>query len=51
MNAMKHTLIATSIIAPWVIGLIAVARVAGRNVFTRTDIRSQADRMRAFGAR
>jgi hypothetical protein len=48
---MKHTLIATSIIAPWVIGLIVVGRIAGWDILTRTDIRSQADRMRAFGAR
>jgi hypothetical protein len=51
MNAMKHALIAVSIVAPWVIGLLAVGRYAGWNVFTRVDVRTQADRMRAFGAR
>ena len=48
---MKHTLIAASIIAPWIVGLIVVGRISGWDIFTRTDIRSQADRMRAFGAR
>jgi hypothetical protein len=48
---MKHALIATSIVAPWVIALLAVGRIAGWGILTRTDIRSQADRMRAFGAR
>jgi len=48
---MKHALIATSIVAPWVIGLLVVARIAGWDILTHTDIRSQADRMRAFGAR
>ena len=51
MQRMKHALIATCIVAPWVIGLLAVARIAGWDILTRTDIRSQADRMHAFGAR
>jgi hypothetical protein len=50
MEAMKHALIATSILAPWVVGLLVVARFAGWDVFSRSDVRSQADRLRAFNA-
>jgi hypothetical protein len=48
---MKHALIATSIVAPWAIGLLVVVRLAGWDILARRDVRSQADRMRAFGAR
>jgi hypothetical protein len=48
---MKHALIATSILAPWVIGLLAVSRFSGWDILGRSEIRSQADRLRAFGAR
>ena len=51
MEAMKHTLIATLVLAPWVVGLLAVGRLAGWDILRRTEIRSQADRLRAFGAR
>jgi hypothetical protein len=51
MSVMKHTLIAASIVAPWVVGLLAVGHFAGWNVLTRVDIRTQAQRLRAFGAR
>jgi hypothetical protein len=51
MEAMKHVLIASAIFAPWVVGLLAIGRFAGWSVFGRSDIRSQAERMRAFGAR
>jgi hypothetical protein len=48
---MKHTLIATSIVAPWILGLLVVVRIAGWDILARTDVRSQADRIRAFGSR
>ena len=51
MNAMKHALIAISIIAPWVFGLLVVARFAGWDILSRTELRSQGNRLRAFGSR
>jgi hypothetical protein len=51
MNAMKHTLIAVSLLAPWIVGLLAIGHFAGWNVLARRDIRTQAERLRAFGAR
>jgi hypothetical protein len=51
MEEMKHTLIAISIVAPFAIGLLALGRFAGWDVFRQSDIRSQADRLRAFGSR
>jgi hypothetical protein len=44
---MKHALIVTSILAPWVIGMLVVGRFAGWDILGRSDIRSQADRLRA----
>jgi hypothetical protein len=51
MSAMK-TFVITLIILPWVVGIAAAIRVAGREILfgSSGDIRSQADRMRAFGA-
>jgi hypothetical protein len=51
MERMKHTLIALSILAPFAVGLLAVGRFAGWGIFKNGDVRSQADRLRAFGAR
>ena len=51
MNGMKHALIATSIVAPWVIGLLVVARFAGWDILSRDELRSQGNRLRAFGSR
>jgi hypothetical protein len=51
MGPMKHTLIAISIVAPFAVALFAVGRFAGWDVFKQSDIRSQADRLRAFGSR
>jgi len=39
---MKHTLIVMLVLAPWIVGIVAVARIAGRDVLTSRDIRSQA---------
>jgi hypothetical protein len=48
---MKHTLIAISIVAPFALAAVAVGRFAGWDLFRPSDVRSQADRLRAFGAR
>jgi hypothetical protein len=46
------TIIVMLILAPWLAGIAFVVRRGGWRVLSRNgDIRSQADRMRAFGAR
>jgi hypothetical protein len=50
MNAMKELAI-TMIVLPWIVGIAAVIRLGGRDLLSSRDIRSQADKMPAFGAR
>jgi hypothetical protein len=39
---MKHAIVVIVVLAPWVVGIVAVARIAGWDVLTSRDIRSQA---------
>ena len=45
-----NALVIALVVLPWVVGLLAIAKRAGRGIFASDDIRSQADRIRAFGA-
>jgi hypothetical protein len=51
MNAMKELAIAM-IFLPWIVGIAVAIRLGGRDLLSSSrDIRSQADKMPAFGAR